>query len=278
MVVVVDRRALAQEFGVDADAEVATGTLSGCRFKRRKHDAFHGARQHRAAHHDDLVGVAARERGADLFAGAAHIGQIEAAVRVAGRADAYEHQIRTRDGGIGIGDGSEMSGGHACGHQLLEAWLYDRALALVHETCLHVVGIDADDLMAVAREAPRRDDPDVPHPENRNPHSDSCPSTGALKGCEVWHGLEIRSDTQVTLNDRSVLWFLALAPDRGPANSTFKRFPPRVGLRAGPSMTMHQSRVDHIKIWRPAGSETHRLVDLSPGPRGRYAPTFSSVH
>ena len=48
----------------------------------------------------------------------------------------------------------------------VEAGLDDGTLALIDETCLHRSGVDAEDLVTVAREATRGDHADIPQTEN----------------------------------------------------------------------------------------------------------------
>ena len=90
---VVDRRALAEELGVDRDAEAGAVLLARGPFERRNHDVVRRARQHGAADHHHVVVVLVRERLADLLGDPLEIGEVEAAVLAARSADADERQV-----------------------------------------------------------------------------------------------------------------------------------------------------------------------------------------
>src|SRR5439155_9332503 len=102
-----------------------------------------------------VVGRLVAERGADLFAHARQIREVEAPVAPAWGADAYERHLGIAHGLDRVGGRAQAIVGDAAREQIFEAWLDDRASAGVHH--LHFFGliIDADDLVAVVREQRR---------------------------------------------------------------------------------------------------------------------------
>ena len=117
------------------------------------------------------------QRVTDLLADASEVGQVEAAVLAAGRADADERKIR-RVYRIGsAGRRTQPAGGDALRQQRLEAGLHNRAATLVDGVDLTLVHVDAHHLMAVRGERRRRHATDISETEDRYLHVRS-PSTG----------------------------------------------------------------------------------------------------
>ncbi len=170
MVIVVDGGSFTQEFGVDADAEVHAGLFAGAGFQRRDDLRAHGARQHRAAHHDHMEGALVAQRGADFLAYLAYMAHIEIAVDLGRRADAYERNARIENGFPRIARCPQQSCADRVGNHVADVFLDDGRDALIDQVNLGRVGIDADDGVAVGSEAAGGNGADITQAKNAYLH------------------------------------------------------------------------------------------------------------
>ncbi len=100
----------------------------------------------------------------------AQVGEVEAAVALAGRADADEGEVGAGDRRVAVGGGAQAAGAHALLDELAEARLDHRRPALVQQVDLDRVGVDADHGVAVGGQAGGRDGADVAEAEHADPH------------------------------------------------------------------------------------------------------------
>jgi hypothetical protein len=128
MVVVVNRRAFAQEFGLETQAEVDAGLQPRRSFERRLDDLLDGTGLHRGAHDDDVTRGFFREHGADLFGHTRDGIEILAAVGARWRADAHERHVGRKNRVAHGIDHSDIAATHDAARQLLDAGLDDRGL------------------------------------------------------------------------------------------------------------------------------------------------------
>ena len=98
IVVVGDRRALAQELGIVGHAEVAPGDATGRPLQGRNHGLDHRAGQDRRTHDDVMALRLGGDGGADLLGDLQHVAGVEGAVQTARRADADDRQLSAVDG------------------------------------------------------------------------------------------------------------------------------------------------------------------------------------
>ena len=146
------RGAFAQKLGVDAHAELIARALAGIALEQRDDDAAHRAGQHGAAEHDHRRAGVVGERSSDLLADAFHIPEIDAAIGLARRADADEHEVGVAHGVFHHGRGVQPARGDLLGDDLAQVLLDDRRATLVDQLDLGALGIDADDFMAFLRQ------------------------------------------------------------------------------------------------------------------------------
>jgi len=143
---VVDRRALAQEFGVRGDVEI--GLRAGAA-DHLGHLAV-GADGDGGLGDDDRV---AGQRLPDLLGRGHHVAEVGMAVAAPrGGADGDEDRGGAIDGGGQVGGEAEPARRDVAGHHVLEPGLVDRHLAALELG--HLLGrlVDADDLVAEIRE------------------------------------------------------------------------------------------------------------------------------
>ena len=98
---------------------------------------------------------------ADLAADGAHVAEVEAAVRLGGRAHADERDVGREERGGRVRPGAQPAGRDGRRDELLEPLLDDGRAAGVDEPDLGRVRIDADDVVPVACEARGRDRADL---------------------------------------------------------------------------------------------------------------------
>jgi hypothetical protein len=145
-------RAFAQEFGVDAHAEFIARALAGISLEQRDDDAAHRAGQHRATEHDHRRARVVGERLADLLADALHVPEIDAAIGLARRADADEHEVGVPHGVFHHGSGVQPARGDLLGDDLAQVLLDDRRATLIDQVDLGALRIDTDDFMPFLRQ------------------------------------------------------------------------------------------------------------------------------
>ena len=112
----------------------------------------------------------AGERLADLLAHALHVFQVDAAVRLARRADADEAQIGVAHGIFEVGRRVQPPGLHLLGDDLAQVLLDDRRAPLVDEIDLGALRIDADDFVAFFCQEARGYRPDVSETQHADFH------------------------------------------------------------------------------------------------------------
>ena len=169
--VVVDGGSLAQELGIHAHAEIGSGVPSRAGLERRDHQLAGGPGRQRAAHDDDRRPGVRAQRRADLLADAPHVLEIDVAVAAARRPDAHENQVGLLDRDADFGARREPAGADLPLDDLADLLLDDRRLARVDELDLARLGVDADHLMAGARQAPGDDRADVAEPQDADLHA-----------------------------------------------------------------------------------------------------------
>jgi hypothetical protein len=167
----VHRGAFAQELRVDAHAELLAGALAGELLECRDDHLAHGSRQHGAAHDDNRGARVRRERIADFLAHAAHVLEVDAAVRQARRADAHQAEIGLAHGVREPGGGAQLSGRDLGGDDRPDVGFDDRRFSGVDELDLGALRVDADDFVTVSCKAGRGDGTDVPEPQHADFHS-----------------------------------------------------------------------------------------------------------
>ena len=152
-VVVLDRGALAEEFGVGADAEVDPGLLARAVLDQRDHHVVDGARQYGAAHHHGVAFGLLADGEADLAADGLDVAQVQVAVLLARRADADERYVGVQHGLLEVGGARQPSGLPALLQQRFQARFDDGRLALVDQVDLGAGDIHTNDFMTACRQA-----------------------------------------------------------------------------------------------------------------------------
>ena len=153
------RGALAQELGVDGDAEVVAGAQARGRLEARDEHALARAGQHRRAEDDGVAAAERRDRGADLVGDAL---EVHASRASRCRSTGVPTQISARSLAATASAASAVArrrpDGHGLGDELADALLDDRGAALGDHRDLVVARVDADRPRARARRGrrPRR--------------------------------------------------------------------------------------------------------------------------
>ena len=153
---VLERGAFAEELGVDGNAEPVAVLLSRRALESRNDNIVRGARQHRAADHDNVIGGLVAERRPNLFAHSRQLSEVEAPVAAAGSADTDERHAAVANRLCGVGRRSKAALGYCPGNQVDEPGLDNRASAAVDLCNLVGAHIDADHLMPVGSQRGRR--------------------------------------------------------------------------------------------------------------------------
>ncbi len=162
---ILDRRSLAQEFGVRGHVELRLGIAVADDLL----DLAAGADRHgRFGHHH---GVAVERRG-DLARRRIDIGEVGMAVAAAaGRAHRDEDGVGAGDRGTDIGLEFQPSGPDIGLDHLVEAGLVDRDLAAAQGSDLVGHLVDADHVMAEFRETGARNQADIPRADHCDAHN-----------------------------------------------------------------------------------------------------------
>ena len=111
-----------------------------------------------------------RQRLTDLLADMLHVVQIEAAIAVAGGADAYQTDVAVMHCGPSVGAHQQPIGSDALSHELLEARLEHGRVARCHQRHLLRIHVDADRGMTVVRQTRGGHATDIAEAENTNAH------------------------------------------------------------------------------------------------------------
>jgi hypothetical protein len=163
---VLERGAFPEELGIHRNAEAFTVLLARRLLERRNHVTVGRARQHRAPHDHHVIRGLVAQHGADFLAHPRQVGEVQAAVPAAWRADADERQV----GGVHrirrVRRRPQALGPHAFLQQFPQAGLDDGAAAFVDRLHLVRIHVDADHVVAVGGEACRRDAAHVTQTEN----------------------------------------------------------------------------------------------------------------
>ncbi len=167
---IVHRGAFAQEFRVEADAEIDAGAPPRAALERRQHQAAHGAGHQRAAHHHHRRARVIAQRGADLLGNAPQVIELDVAIGAARRADAHQEQVAAQDGGHGVGRGAQAPGLDLRLDHRLEVALDDRRMPGADGGNLERLDIHAGHVVAFAREAGSADRADVAQAQDTDFH------------------------------------------------------------------------------------------------------------
>ena len=138
----------------------------------RNDNVVRGARQHGAADDDNVIGGFVAERRPNLLAHALEVGEVEAAVRPAGRADADQRHAAVANRLVRRRWSRE--GGPRRLSRAIRSPSPGSTIGLLPPlTCGDLVGvdIDADDLMPFGGQRGRRDAADIPETEDRDVHA-----------------------------------------------------------------------------------------------------------
>jgi len=108
-----------------------------------------GAGEHSGAEDDDVKAINGREGLADLLAGAFNEREIEAAIVIAGSADANEREVRGGDGRERVSGGAEAIERDGIRDEMLDAGFDDGAFGVVDERDFEIVDINAGDIVAL---------------------------------------------------------------------------------------------------------------------------------
>ena len=155
IVVILDRGALTQEFGVIADAEVAPGDLAACGFQRRDAGVLGRAGDDGRADDHAVVALLFRHCRADVAAGGLDIGQPDRAIRRAGRADGDKGDVAVVDRMLHIVRGRQLAVADNLRNKRIQSVFDDRGKPRIDRLDLPRLDIDRDDLMTVAGQAGR---------------------------------------------------------------------------------------------------------------------------
>ena len=168
LVVVGERRPLAEELGVERRVEMHAFLSPRRLLEGGDRDAVERPRHHRAPERDDVSRRPVGESGADLAADAFDVPEVDPPAWGARRPHADERQVglANRRGGA-LGD-AQASRRHRVADQRGEPRLLDRGASLGELAPLHLGDVDPDNPVSVARKTRRRDAPDVPEAENRD--------------------------------------------------------------------------------------------------------------
>ena len=119
-----------------------------------------------------MAALLGRDRLPDLGRNGFHRVKVKTAIRPARRADADDRHVAVADRILDARRRPDPAAVNPVCHEFVEACFHDRSEACVETLDFREVGIDADDLMAVAREACRRNRAHIAQPENANSHSE----------------------------------------------------------------------------------------------------------
>ena len=158
--------AVAQELGVEADPEILAHRLAGCALDLREHDPQRRARRDRAAHHDDVEPVLARQSLADRAGRCDDRGIVAAAILRGRRADGDEGHVRPCDSRRQIVRGRHQSVGDAGREEFPQLRLVNGRVAARDRLNLVAGDVHADDAMAERGQARRRDRTDIAEPDD----------------------------------------------------------------------------------------------------------------
>jgi hypothetical protein len=164
MLEILDRGALAEEFGIGDDP----GLDAGRDFADDPLDLIPGADRNRRLGDDHRR---TGQRLGDLARGAVDIGKIGMTVAAPGRgADRDEDGLGAVDAGGKVGGEAEPAALDVAGDQPVETRLEDRHDASLEGVDLARILVDADDVMAEVGKAGAGDQPDIAGPDNGDMH------------------------------------------------------------------------------------------------------------
>jgi hypothetical protein len=172
---VVDRRALFQELGIADDAERMRG-LAANNFA----NLGSSTNRNGALVDDDLVAV---HRLRQIAGNSEHVLQVRRAVLTGGCADGDEDDLRLLHAAREGGREREALLRTVSPDHFFQSGLVNRNLAALEQADLRGVLVDADDVVAVLRQAGPCHQPDVPAPDDRYLHS--CPRSMDLQNLKA---------------------------------------------------------------------------------------------
>ena len=170
MVVITNRAAFSEELRVHANTEMRPGALARSILEKRDQSLLHGAWQHGATDCDHMVAGLGGQRLADLVADILDVVEIEAAIAVAGGADADQTDVAVMDSGLAVRAHQQPAGAHGLSHELLKARLEHGRVARCHQGHLLRTHVNADRGMTVVRQTRCGDAPDIAEAEDANSH------------------------------------------------------------------------------------------------------------
>ena len=166
LVVVAYRGALAQEFRLEADVEVDAVLLARFVLDDGPQHVLDGAGDERGAKNENVRRGLVAHRRAEILREPEHRRLILAAVGRRRRADADERDLARQDGFARIAGDRHPSAGDDVRHEVDHAFLDHRRPSCRNEVELGLVHVHADHVVAVAREARKRDGPYITQSED----------------------------------------------------------------------------------------------------------------
>ena len=170
IIVILDRRAFAQELRVVAKAEALAGRLAGGGLKCWDAALFSAARNAGRANDDAVIGIFRCKGFADVAANLFDIFKSDRPIRSRGRADADERDLGIVDGVSGVGGGRQFPGRDDFGDKFADAFFDNRGLSGVDRRDFSGIDVNRDNLVTVLCKAGRGDHSDIPNTKNADFH------------------------------------------------------------------------------------------------------------
>jgi hypothetical protein len=175
---VLDGGALLEELGVGDDLDVRLGLLAEEVIKPAVGAGGDGGLDDDRHH---VLVLELRQRVADLLAGALEVAHVHGAVRLGRGADAEEDDLSLADGGADVVGELELARRVVLVHQLLQAGLEDRAMAVLKRLELSLVLLDPADGVTDRRQARAGNQAHITAADDRHIHRAILTLTFALK-------------------------------------------------------------------------------------------------
>jgi len=163
---VFQRRAFAEELRVHRDAESFAVLLAGFTLECGDDHAVRRARQHRAAHDDDVVAVLVAQRAPHFLRYPFQVREIQAAVLPARCAHRQQRHVARHHGVCRVGRRPKPAASHALGEQIAQPRLDDRAVAAVDRSHLVAVDVHSNDRVSLGGKGRRRHAADISESEH----------------------------------------------------------------------------------------------------------------
>jgi hypothetical protein len=171
LVVIANRRAFAQKLRLEAEKKTLAVLLSRLRFDDRPQYVLDRTRHQRRAEDDDVRRALAGNCATHLLRQTQDCSLILAAVGRRRRTDANQGNLAVEHRALRIGGHCDAAAGGGQGHQVDHALLDHRCLAGHNQVELGGVDIDADHLVAIARQTGQRHRTDVAQAEDADFHA-----------------------------------------------------------------------------------------------------------